>query len=59
MYKAIGLTSLILACTPALSDDITEAPSYAWPHILLVSREIDGSVRASRIFLDIPTAFAL
>ena len=51
------MISFILACTPSFPLDITEAPSYAWPRVLLGSKEVDGSERDSKIFLEIMVAF--
>ena len=58
MYIARGAVSLILACIPALEDDITAAPSYACPRMLDGSKEIDVSETDSKIVLQIVLAFA-
>ena len=55
--RADGLIFFILACTPSFPLDITEVPSYAWPQMLLGSKETDGSERDSKIFLEIMVAF--
>ena len=57
MKRANGMISFILACTPSIPLDITEAPSYARPRMLLGSKEVDGSERDSKIFLEIMVAF--
>lgn len=52
MIMTSGLVSLIMVCTPANSDDITAAPSCAWPQMLDTDMDF-------KIFWEIVWVFAL